>query len=156
VGLAAATAQAAPDWAVLAPWSVTAASDLEVIETGAWLAPETETEAMDVLETALEAFRPVAELVPEFARVLPLDDGRPAFGVAARATLTPDLALAAPESWTLLVCSLSTDSVPLPPAAVPALSWVLVVVVIAPPAKALLEPLRAVVADSGVGERVGA
>jgi hypothetical protein len=126
--------------------------DFDVKATGAWLAPDTETAAREVFETTFDAFKPVAELEPEAADVVPVERG----AGPVRATLTPDFELAALESWIELECWLSTDSVPSPPPATPALSWVLFVLVWARPAEAMLDPLRALIADCGVCGWVGA
>jgi hypothetical protein len=127
---------------------------LEVKATGAWLAPETETAESDVFDTSFCAVRPVAELEPEVAAVTPVELGEVPPGVGARATLTPDFELAAPESCTVVECWLSTDRLPFPPPTTPELSCVLVVLVSAAPAEAVLAPLRAVVAESGLAEAV--
>jgi hypothetical protein len=118
-----------------------------LIDTGAWLAPETDTAAWDVCVTLLDAMTPVAELFPEVAVVLPPEVAPPG---GPTATLIPDWALAAPESWTLLEWVFSTDNAALPPPAFPALSWALLMLVCAEPARAVLEPLRALVAGPGV------
>jgi hypothetical protein len=108
------------------------------------------TDASAVCATSFEAVTPVAALLPEFAVVTPPATAPPLVGVGASATLTPERAVAALVSITVLECWLSTVSTPGPLPTTPALSCVLLVFVSARPASASVLPLAAFVAASGV------
>lgn len=99
-----ATAQAWPEAAPLAAESLTSTLDEDVRLTFDWLAPATCTRPADVFETLFWAMRPVATGLPELAVVTPAGTGVPGKTVGARATDSPDWALAALVSTMLLVC----------------------------------------------------
>jgi hypothetical protein len=156
-----ATAHAWPETAALAPTSWICTFEEELMVTGAWLPPATVTPAMAVWETSLDAVTPMAELWPELAVVMPVPAGWPMVPVAVvwaaavpvvgpSATLRPDWDVAALVSVTFAVWLLLMVSAPLPPATLPALSWVLFVLVSTWPALALAAPLAALVAACGV------
>lgn len=125
--------------------------------------PSIVTAASAVFARVLDARTPVAEVLPEAAVVTPVEAPLAvppvlvlAAAVGASATLIPDLEVAALESTIVLVCWFSTVKPPVPPAATPELSWVLLVVVSASPAVAAALPLLAAVADCGVFATAGA
>src|SRR5919197_926518 len=76
---------------------------------------------------------------------MPVDDGEPAGAGGARATLTPDCALAAPVSCTDGVFWFYTVTGPIPPPAAATPTCVLALLVWASPARAVALPLLALV-----------
>jgi hypothetical protein len=130
------TAQLAPELAPLLPTSWMATEAFDATLTGAWFEPPTDTACRAVVCTSFAAVMPVAVVVPELAVVIPSADGvaGAAGGVGTSTTLTPEPALAALESVTLLVCVFLTLTAPVPPEAAAAPTWLLSMLVFASPA----------------------